>query len=131
MLKTTPSIIFSTQNKFTCCFLLTPPLPHPYWRCNDRDNDILSGTVVKTKVYELEEEVREVFTRRLSKDLTGMVELVYGNKRFLVRFWYGFDNYMILNQLTIMIVDMIPMTEEYELTMIYEIPDGPVDFYKG
>ena len=41
---------------------------------------------MKTKVYELEEEVREGFTRRLSKDLTGMVELVYGNKRFLVRF---------------------------------------------
>ena len=41
---------------------------------------------MKTKVYELEEEVREGFTRRLSKDLTGVVELVSGHKRLLARF---------------------------------------------
>ena len=32
------------------------------------------GTVVKTKVVDLEDELREVFSRRISKELNGAVQ---------------------------------------------------------
>ena len=48
---------------------------------------IVLGTVVKAKVGELEEEVREEFSRRLRKELTGVVQGFSSKKRLLVSFW--------------------------------------------
>ena len=50
---------------------------------------IVVGAVVKSKIGELEEEVREGFLRILRKELTVVVQGVYGKKRFLMRFQYG------------------------------------------
>ena len=47
------------------------------------------GTVVKSKIGELEEEVRAGSSRRTRKDLTGVVQGVSGRRRFLVRFQNG------------------------------------------
>ena len=41
---------------------------------------------MKSKVSELEDYVREGFYRRVRKKFTGMVQLVYGERRFLVSF---------------------------------------------
>ena len=69
------------------------------------------GMVVKAKVRELEEELREVFLRRLRKEFTGVVKGVSGKKRFLVRIQYGCENYMTSNQLTVVPVENIPVEE--------------------
>ena len=45
--------------------------------------------VVKSKVGEPEEDIREEFLRRLRKDMTGVVQEVVGKKRYLVRFQDG------------------------------------------
>ena len=63
-------------------------------------NKIMVGAVVKAKVGELEDEVREVFYRRTGKELTGVVQGVSGERRLLVRFHYGFEKNMTSNQLT-------------------------------
>ena len=47
------------------------------------------GAVVKAKIGDLEEEVREGFLRRMSKELTEVVQGVSGKKWFLVRFQDG------------------------------------------
>ena len=44
------------------------------------------GTVVKSKVGELEEEIREVFLRRLKKEMTGVVQEVVQERSYSVRF---------------------------------------------
>ena len=41
---------------------------------------------MKAKVGELEEEIREGFLRRLRKEMTGVVQEVVGNRRYLVSF---------------------------------------------
>ena len=43
-------------------------------RFGGRGNKIMTGTVVKAKVGELEDEVREGFFKRMRKYLTGMLE---------------------------------------------------------
>ena len=47
------------------------------------------GTVVKAKIGELEEEVRVGNTRRMRKELTGVVQAILGERNFLVRFHDG------------------------------------------
>ena len=47
------------------------------------------GTVVKTKVCELGDEIREVFLMKLRKDMAGVVREVDGKIRYLVRFQDG------------------------------------------
>ena len=47
------------------------------------------GTVVKAKIGELEEEVSVGSSRRMRKELTGVVQSVSGRRRFLVRFQNG------------------------------------------
>ena len=49
----------------------------------------MEGTVVKAKISELEEEVRAGNSRRMRKELTGVVQGVSGRRRFLVRFQNG------------------------------------------
>ena len=59
---------------------------------------------MKSKVGELDEEARDEFSRRLRKELMGVVQGVSGKKRFLVRFQYGCENNLSSNQLTIVTV---------------------------
>ena len=47
------------------------------------------GTVVKAKIGELEEEVRVGSARRMRKELTGVVQAILGERKFLVRFHDG------------------------------------------
>ena len=63
--------------------------------------------MVKEKVNELEEEIREEFLRRLRKDLTDVFQVFSGKRRFLVRFQDGCEKDLTLNQLTVMTVDDI------------------------
>ena len=44
------------------------------------------GAVFEANIGELEEEVREVFSIRIRKELDGVVQVVYVKKMFLVRF---------------------------------------------
>ena len=52
------------------------------------------GAVVKSKLGEFEDEVREGFYRRLSNYLTGVVQLFSDNVRLLLRFQYLCENYL-------------------------------------
>ena len=61
------------------------PLPTER-KSKGRGNKIVEGTVVKSKIGELEEEVRSGSSRRMRKELTGVVQGVSGNKKFLERF---------------------------------------------
>ena len=91
--------------------------------CRGRGDKIMMGTVVKTKVGELEDEAREIFTRRTRKELNGVAEAVSGNKRCLARFQYELKKDLILNQLTAVIVERIPNTKEAKVTTIFTITD--------
>ena len=84
------------------------------------------GAVVKAKIGELEEEVREGFLRRMRKELTVVFQGVSGKKRFLVRFQYGCRNYLASNKLTVVIVEKIPVEEEPKVPTIPKIPDKTV-----
>ena len=68
------------------------------------------GTVEKSKVGELGDEVREGFYRRMRKELTGVVQGVSVKRRFLVRFQDGYEKDLTSNQLTSITVDSIPIT---------------------
>ena len=89
------------------------------------------GAVNKANISELEEEVRSGFTRRVRKKLTGVVQGVSGKKRFLVRFQDGYKKDMTSNQLTVVILDNIPVEEEPTVPMITVIPDETVPLEKG
>ena len=51
-------------------------------------NKIVVGTVVKANIGELEEELRERFSIRMRKELTGVVQIVFGKKRLLCNTTY-------------------------------------------
>ena len=51
-----------------------------------------------------------------------MVQGLSGKRRLLVRFQDGCEKDMTLNQLTVVTVEKVPMTEEYEVPMISAIP---------
>ena len=63
------------------------------------------------KIVELEDEVRDIFSRHLNKELTTVMQGVSVKSRFLLRFKYGHDKDMTLNQLTIMTVDSTPVSK--------------------
>ena len=44
---------------------------------------MMVGMVVKDKVGDLDEEIREIFSRMLRKEMTGMVKEVVGKRRYL------------------------------------------------
>ena len=67
---------------------------------------------MKAKLGELEVDVSEVFSRRLRKEFTGVVQVFSGKRILLVRFQYGYEKGMTSNQLTTMIVDVIPINKE-------------------
>ena len=89
------------------------------------------GTVVKAKIVELEEHIREVFFIRNRKEMTGVVQGVSGRKMLLVNFTDVFENYLRPNQLTIMIVEKIPVEEEPEVPTIPEIPEDKATSENG
>ena len=100
--------------------------------CRGRGGNILLGTVAKAKVSDLEDEIRELFSSRTRKVLTVVVEAIFGNRSFLVRFWYGCDKgKKKLNQPTIRTVDKIPMTEESEVPTISTKYEEAVGLEKG
>ena len=49
----------------------------------------MGETVVKANIGELEEEIRAGFSRRIRKELTGVVQGISRKKRLLVRFKDG------------------------------------------
>ena len=67
------------------------PLPAER-KLKGRGNKIVVGTVVKAKIGELEEELRVGSSRRMRKDLTGVVQGVSGRRWFLVRFQIWCEN---------------------------------------
>ena len=85
---------------------------------NVRGDKIVEGTVVKAKIGELEEEVRAGNSRRMRKELTGVVQGVLGRRRFLVRFQNGCKKNLSSNQLNDVIVEKIPLEEEPEFSTI-------------
>ena len=89
------------------------------------------GTVVKEKVDDLEDEVSEGFFRIMREYFTGLVQVVSGKTRFLVRFQDGYEKDLTLNQLTAMAIHKIPVTKEYEVPMIYAIPYDTFYLDKG
>ena len=94
-------------------------------------NKIVVGTVVKAKIGELEEELRVGSSRRMVKELTGVVQGVLGRRRFLVRFQNGCKNNMSSNQLTVVTAHEILMEEAPKVSMIPEIPEDNVKSHKG
>ena len=64
---------------------------------------------MKAKLGELEVDVSEVFSRRLRKEFTGVVQVFSGKRILLVRFHDGCDKYMTSNQLAVVTVEMSPI----------------------
>ena len=89
------------------------------------------GTVVKSKIGELEEGVRECCSRRTRKELTGVVQGVSGRRRFLVRFQNGCKNNISSNQLTVVTAHEILVEEAPLVSTIPEIPEDIVESHKG
>ena len=79
----------------------------------------------------MENEVREGFYSWIRKELNGVVKGISGKMRFLVRFQYGCEKDLTSNQITIMVVEKIPVTEETELHMISVIPDETIYLENG
>ena len=67
----------------------------------------------------------------MGKDLTVIVQGVSGRRRFLVRFNNECKNNLSSNQLTVVIVENIPVDEEPEVSTIPEIPEDQVELEKG
>ena len=89
------------------------------------------GTVVKSKIGELEEEVRKGGSRSMRKELTGVLQGVSGRRRFLARFQDGCENNLSSNQLAVVIVYNIPEDKEPEVSEISDILEEQVKLDKG
>ena len=85
------------------------------------------GTVVKSKIGKLEEDVRSGSLRMMRMEFTGVVQGVLGKKRFLVKFQDGCKNNLSSNQLTIVILEKIPEEKEPEVSKTAEIPEEKVE----
>ena len=75
------------------------------------------GTVVKAKVGDLEEEIREGFLRRLRKEINGEVKEVVGKRIYLVKLQDGLEKELLSNRLTIVVVS-IEIEEEIEVRKV-------------
>ena len=71
-------------------------------------NKIVVGTVVKSKIGELQDEVRAGSLIKVGKEFTSALQGVSGSRRFLVRFHNGCENNLSSNQFTVMIIEKIP-----------------------
>ena len=63
--------------------------------------------------------------------MIGLVQGVSGRRRFLVMFQNGCEKNLSSNQLTVVIVENIPVEEEPEVYTIPEIPEEKVRLDKG
>ena len=81
------------------------------------------GVVVKSKVDDLEEDIRMGFLGRLRKEITGVVQEVVGKRKYLVRGKYGLEKDMLLNHITIVLVrsELEEDIEVREVDMITEL----------
>ena len=70
-------------------------------------------------------------SRSIMKDFTGVLQVVLGNKRFLMRFQDGCENNMSSNQLTMVIVEKTPEEKEPEVSEIYDIPEEQAELENG
>ena len=111
-------------------FILNPSFPQSENR-RPGGNKIGVGTVVKSKIGELEEEVRAGSSRRTRTELNGVVQGILGRRRLLARFKNGCKNNMYLNQFTVVIVEKILEEKEPEVSEIYEIPEEQVESENG
>ena len=93
-------------------------------------NKTVVGTVVKSKIGELEEEVRVRSSRRMRKYLTAVVQGVSGRRRFLVRFQNGCKKNLSSNQLTAVTEHEILVEEAPKVSTIPEIPEDIVEIHK-
>ena len=89
------------------------------------------GEVIKTNIGELEEEVKEGCSRMMRKELTGLLQLITGKKRFLERFQDRCKNNLSSNQLTIGIAEKIIEEKEPGVFAIPEIPEDKFELEKG
>ena len=89
------------------------------------------GTVVKAIIRELEEELRVGSSRRMRKELTGVVQGVSGRRGFLVRFQNGGEKNLSSNQLTVVTSHKILVEEAPEVSTIPEIPEDNAKKQKG
>ena len=64
----------------------------------------MMGKVVKANVGDLEEEIREIFSRRLRKEMTGMIQEVVWMRRYLVRLQDRLEKEMMLKKITIVVL---------------------------
>ena len=96
-----------------------------------RGNKIVVRTGVKAKIGELEEEVRVDSSRRMRKELTGVVQGVSGRRRFLVGFHNGCKNNLSSNQLTVVTAHEILVEEAPGVSTIPEIPEDNAESHKG
>ena len=80
------------------------------------------GTVVKSKVGDLEEDIREGFLMRLRKEMTGVVQEVVDKRRYLMILQDGLEKDMPLNQLTIVFVRS-EVEEEIDVREVEMIPE--------
>ena len=62
------------------------------------------GTVVKAKVGDMKEYIRKVFSRRLRKERTGVLQEVVGKRKYSERFQDGGEKEMLSKQITIVVV---------------------------
>ena len=76
------------MNPYITTYAAAPKLP-PHTRKRVMGNNIMVGEFVKSKVGKLEEEIREVFLRRLRKEMTGVVQEVVGKRMYSVSFQDG------------------------------------------
>ena len=88
-------------------------------------------TVNKSKIVELEEEVRSGFSRKIRKELNGVVQVISGKNRLLVRFQVWCKNNLSSNKLTIVMVDKIPVKKEPKVPTNTEIPEEQLTLEKG
>ena len=59
---------------------------------------------MKAKLGDLEEEIREGFSRRLRKKMTGVAHEVVGKRRYSARLPDGLEKEMLWNQINIVVV---------------------------
>ena len=91
---------------YTASYFSSPPIQRG---CRVGGDKVVVGMVVKAKVVDVEDEVREVFTRSIRKYLTCVVQGLSGNRRFLEIFKYGREKDMNSNQLTVVTIENSPV----------------------
>ena len=81
----------------------------------------MMGKVVKSKVSDLEEDTKKVYSKRLRKEMPGIVQEVVGNRRYFLRFEDGSEKDILSSQLTIVVVKS-EVEEEIQLREVEMIP---------